>query len=145
MKRTPDALTRDMFPGAHEPGPGSLDYGTELRHVLSQALKKTPKSRYEVAARMSELVGQEISKSTLDAWTAESKSNWRFPFEYAAAFEVACDMTTALQELLCRKRGSPLPIGDEALYAQLGRLDWAERQLREQRKEIHASIKKAKR
>lgn len=137
MTRAADALTIDMFdiPRAPAPTGGSLDYSVELAHVLSDALKKSPKSRYEIAARMSELVGHEIGKATLDAWTAESKPGWRFPFEYAAAFEVACECTS-LQELLCRKRGSRILAGEEALQAELGRLDMEEIAVKQRRAAI---------
>lgn len=123
MTRARDNSTLDLFeiPLAPEPTGGSLDYAAELCAVLGDALKKTPLSRYQVAARMSELTGQEISKAMLDAWTAESKTPWRFPFEYAAAFESACD-TTCLQELLGRKRGSRILVGEDALMAELGRV-----------------------
>jgi hypothetical protein len=137
MKHAVDVLTVDMFdiPRAPAPTAGSLDYSVELAHALSDALKKSPKSRYEIAARMSELVGHEISKAMLDAWTAESKPGWRFPFEYAAAFEVATE-TTCLQELLCRKRGSRILEGEEALLAELGRLDRDEQQVKQRRQAI---------
>lgn len=137
MKPLVDALTVDMFdiPRAPAPTAGSLDYSVELAHTLSDALKACPKSRYEIAARMSELVGQEISKTMLDAWTAESKSGWRFPFEYAAAFEAACE-STCLQELLCRKRGSRILEGEEALLAELGRLDRDEQAVKQRRHAI---------
>jgi hypothetical protein len=137
MKKAADALTIDMFdiPRAPAPVAGSLDYSVELAHALSEALKKSPKSRYEIAARMSELVGHEISKATLDAWTAESKTGWRFPFEYAAAFEVASE-TTCLQELLCRKRGSRILEGEEALQAELGRLECEEQAVKQRRQAI---------
>lgn len=121
--RRADTATGDLFevPQAPAHGPGSLDYDAELRHLLSDALKRTPLSRYEVAARMSELTGQSISKEMLDAWTAESKTPWRFPFQFAAAFEVACD-TTCLQDLLARKRGCRVLVGREALLAEYGRI-----------------------
>ncbi len=125
-----DRYTPDFFdvPVAPAPAGGSLDYAQELRHILSDALKKSPKSRYQVAAEMSELSGQEITKAQLDAWTAESKTPWRFPFEYAAAFEAAC-ATTALQELLGRKRGSRILIGEDVLLAELGRLEKQETEI----------------
>ncbi len=137
MARRRDPLTADLFevPRAPEPIGGSLDYSTELRHVLSDALKKCRRSRYEVAARMSELTGQEITKAQLDAWTAESKTPWRFPFEYAAAFEEACE-TTVLQELLARKRGSRILVGKDALYAELGRIQQQRTELGEREKNI---------
>ncbi len=124
MRRRRDALTADLFdiPKAPAPFGGSLDYASELSNVLAEALKKTPRSRYEIAARMSELIGHEITKACLDAWTAESKTAWRFPFEYAAAFESACE-TTCLQELLARKRGTRILVGEESLLAELGRIN----------------------
>lgn len=122
-----DNYTPDFFdvPVAPAPIGGSLEYSHELCHVLSDALKHSPKSRYQIAADMSELTGQDITKAMLDAWTAESKQPWRFPFEFAAAFEVAC-ISTCLQELLGRKRGSRILVGEEVLLAELGRLEKAE-------------------
>jgi len=52
---------------------GSFDIDRTFREAISEALKRCPRSRWEVAGRMSELTGQEITKSMLDSWTAESK------------------------------------------------------------------------
>lgn len=143
MKAGPDALTVDMFdiPRAPAPTAGSMNYTIELRHILSDALKKSAKSRYEVAARMSELTGEEITKTMLDAWTAESRTQWRFPFEYAAAFEVACDVTTCLQELLCRKRGSRVLDDKEAMLTELGRLEREEEEIKARRQALRKFLK----
>lgn len=132
-----DSSTADLFDIPRPPAPtgGSLQYTTELRHVLSEALKKTPKSRYEIAARMSELTGEDISKAMLDAWTAESKTAWRFPFEYAASFEAACE-TTCLQELLARKRGCAVLAGNDVLLAKLGRIKQSQAELADQEKAL---------
>lgn len=100
---------------------GSLSYGAELRAILAQALKETRMSRYEVAARMSELTGTEISKSQIDSWAAESRDGWRFPFEYAAAFEAALG-TYCLTELLARKRGYKVYMGDDIRQAEIGKI-----------------------
>lgn len=142
MARARDELTGDLFdiPRAPAPVGGSLDYATELRYALSAALKNSPKSRYEIAARMSELTGHEISKSMLDAWTAESKTPWRFPFEYAAAFEAACD-STGLQELLARKRGCRVLVGEDALLAELGRIERTKTELAVREKAIKDRIR----
>lgn len=142
MARTPDTRTIDLFdvPSAPALTGGSLDYSTELRYALSDALKKTPLSRYEVAARMSELTGQEISKSMLDAWTAESKAPWRFPFEYTAAFEAACD-TRCLQELLARKRGTRILVGEDALLAEMGKIQQAKSDLADREKALKTRMR----
>ncbi|HEY6872917.1 MAG TPA: hypothetical protein VI298_09355 [Geobacteraceae bacterium] len=128
MKKTihdPRQLTlNELFelPRPVEPTPASLDYSRELRHVLSEALKKSKKSRFEICACMSELVGHEISKSTLDAMTAESREGWRFPFEWAVAFEVSLD-SYCLTEFLARKRGCRVYVGDAIRQAEIGRIE----------------------
>lgn len=68
-------------PAAPTPIPGALNMSTEMRGLVSNILKDCPKSRFEVAARMSELTGVEITKYQLDSWTAESRDGWRFPLE----------------------------------------------------------------
>jgi len=78
-----DTLTIDLFdmvvvPVARTPKPGALDINMQFRHVLSDEIKKSPKSRHEIAARMSELLGHEVTKHQLDSWTAESRDGWRF-------------------------------------------------------------------
>lgn len=82
---------------------------------------------------MSELLGVEVTKNQLDAWTAESRDGWRFPFEYAAAFEVACD-SMCLQELLSGKRGARVFAGKDALRAELGKLELMEGEVRERKR-----------
>jgi len=65
---------------------GSLALDTQFREALSDTLKNCQLSRYQVAARMSELTGTEITKSMLDSWTAESKENHRFPAIFLPEF-----------------------------------------------------------
>lgn len=123
MRRAPDTITGDLFevPTPRTPRPGALDVGCQLRHLLSDLLKACPLSRTEVASRMSELTGQEITKHQLDAWTAESREGWRFPLEYLPAFEVAVD-THEVGAWVADLRGSKLLVGKEALEAQLGKI-----------------------
>lgn len=132
-----DTLTLDLFdvPRAPAHAPGALNFSIKLRAVLSAALKATPLSRYEVAARMSELLGTDITKSMLDAWTAESREPWRFPFEYAAAFEAVCD-TTCLQDLFSEMRGSKVLKGEDSLLAELGRIEQMEHNLKREKQQI---------
>ena len=137
-----DRFTADLFeiPQAPAPTCGSLDYAIELRYALSDAIKQSPLSRHQIAARMSELTGQDITKAQLDAWTAESRTPWRFPFEYAAAFEVAC-VSICLQELLGRKRGSRILIGEEVLLAELGRLEKQEADIAQRKRALKERLK----
>lgn len=124
MRRVHDPLTLDLFevPVARTPLPGALDVGLPVRHLLSDLLKASTRNRFEVAARMSELLGHEITKHQLDSWTAESREGWRFPLEYLPAFEVAVEthqITTWLADL----RGCKVLVGKEALDAEIGKLE----------------------
>lgn len=133
MKR-PDKLTADLFdlvavPVARDPIAGALDVGAQLRGLLSQQIKNCLLSRHQIAARMGELLGHDVTKHQLDSWTAESRDGWRFPLEYLPAFEVALethDITAWLADL----RGAKLMIGKEALQAQLGKLEHLKGELR---------------
>lgn len=124
MRRVHDPMTLDLFevPVARTPLPGALDVGLQVRHLISDLLKVCPLNRFEIAARMSELLGHEITKHQLDSWTAESRDGWRFPLEYLPAFEVAVQthqVTTWLADL----RGCKVLVGKEALDAEIGKLE----------------------
>ena len=146
MARKPDTQTLDLFDVPRPPAPtaGSLACGSQLRHLLSEVLKRCPKSRYEVAARMSELAGAEVTRHQLDSWTAESREGWRFPFEYTAAFEAATD-SYALTQLLASQRGCSLLVGEEALLAEMGRLDRQEQELRERKAALRSVLGRRRR
>lgn len=124
MRRIHDPLTLDLFevPVARTPLPRALDVGLAVRHLISDLLKASPKTRFAIAADMSELLGHEITKHQLDSWTAESREGWRFPLEYLPAFEVAVEthqVTTWLADL----RGCKVLVGKEALDAEIGKLE----------------------
>lgn len=131
-----DGLTVDLFdlvavPVERGNQPGTLDIDSELRHLLSDLMKRSPLSRQQIAARMSELVGHDITKSQLDTWCAESREGWRFPVVYLPAFEAALDSHDLLA-WLAGLRGARLSVGREALEAQLGKLEAMKDQLRKQ-------------
>jgi len=67
--------------------PGSMNVDVVLRGALSEAIRQFRGDRYEVASGMSRVLGIEVTKSQLDAWTAESKEHsHRFPAAYLPAF-----------------------------------------------------------
>jgi len=138
-RRMRDKLTLDIFdiPQEADPLPGRVDLDLPLREALSDALKHADGDRYHVAAEMSRLTGREISRYMLDAYTAESRTDHNFPLRYAAAFEVATH-SYCLTNLLAKARGCRVLVGDDALLAELGRIDQQEIELRAQR----AAIKK---
>lgn len=101
---------------------GSFNIDTAFREAISEALKRCPRSRWEVAGRMSELTGTDISKSMLDSWTSEAKENHRFPAIFLPAFCEASGCSEPLK-LLGRLVGVFVLPGPEALRAEIMKLE----------------------
>lgn len=101
---------------------GSFDIDRQFRELISQALKNCPLSRWQVAARMSELTGQEITKAMLDSWTAESKEGHRFPAIYLPAFCESVGDSEPLR-MLGKLVGVFVLPGPEALRAEIQRIE----------------------
>ena len=101
---------------------GSLNMREQLRIAINEALKGCPLSRWEVAGKMSHLLGIEITKYMIDAWTAESKDGHRFPAEYLPAF---CEVTGDRLPLsmLAKKAGLFALPGPDAMRAEIQKLD----------------------
>lgn len=101
---------------------GSFNIDTAFREAISEALKRCPRSRWEVAGRMSELTGTDISKSMLDSYTSEAKENHRFPAIFLPAFCEAVGCSEPLK-LLGRLVGVFVLPGPEALRAEIRKLE----------------------
>jgi hypothetical protein len=123
--------------------PASFNIDIQLRETISLGLKKSPLSRYQIAARMSELLGVEITKAQLDSWTAESKESHRFPAAYLPAYceatgdkEPICLMAELLHCYIIENR--------EALLIQLGKIKHEKKELGDQERTIYRVLKEMK-
>jgi len=105
-----------------EKAPGGMNVDIPFRERVSDALRNCPLSRYQVAARMSETVGQDITKTMLDSWTAESKEQHRFPAVFLPAFCEAVGSTDLLR-ILGKTVGAFVLPGPEALRAEIQRIE----------------------
>lgn len=84
------------------PEPMSMNIDLRLRHSVSEAIKRSGEDRIDICAHMYKLMGVEVSKHTLDSWTADCKSKstctidvsnnkrWGIPAEVLPAF---CQVT----------------------------------------------------
>lgn len=115
-------LLKSLQEQSSQPRAGSFDLDRNFREAVSLALKRCPMSRYQVAARMSELTGCDITKTMMDSWTAESKEQHRFPAIFLAAFCEATGCSDPIKVL-----GAPVGVfvmpGPEALRAEIQRLE----------------------
>jgi len=68
------------------------------------------------------MVGQDITKTMLDSWTAESKEQHRFPAVFLPAFCEAVGSTDLLR-MLGQAVGAFVLPGPEALRAEIQRID----------------------
>lgn len=140
MKRRPgDYRQHNLFEVAAPPADGSLNFDAELRALLSEAIASSGKSREEIAARMERLLGSDpnypVSRATLDAWTAPSRTDWRFPLLYLPAFIIATGAHELL-EAIARRCGRLVVTDEERDDIELGRVTKQLHQLQARAREL---------
>lgn len=137
MARSVDKLTLDMFaiPAPAPTTPGSLNLSREIALLMSGALKNCTHDRIEVAARMTRILGKEVSLSMLNAYTAESRETHIPPLDKAIAFDIATE-GHAISDYVAGKLGGRVLFGKDALLAELGRLDQMGDEIANKRKSI---------
>lgn len=136
-----DTRTFDLFeiPQPMLAIPGQGNYSVQVSELVGEMLKAADVDRYEIAARMSRLSGDDVSKAMLDAWASPARTDHNLPFYRAALLEEVC-ASHLLTNWLVTQRGGRVAYGRDALLAELGRLertrDEAGRQARELKKRI---------
>jgi hypothetical protein len=136
MRHGKDDRTFDLFevPQPILAVPGQGNYSVQVSELVGEMLKASDLDRYEVAARMSRLSGDDVSKAMLDAWSSPARTDHNLPFYRAALIEEVC-ASHLLTNWLVALRGGRVAYGRDALLAELGRLertrDEAARQARE--------------
>jgi len=130
-----ELLIQDRKTRSETPREGSLNIHDLLHeaclHALQQAL---PTSRWEIAGRISNLLGVEVTKYQIDAWIAESKNGHRIPAAYIPAFCVATSCNEPLRVLAEAAGVFTLP-GPDALRSEI-------RKIEEQTEALHRKKKK---
>lgn len=123
------------------PASGSLNIQQQIKEALSQSLKKVSCKRWEVAGRMSEYTGIEITESMLNTWTAESKENHRFPMEFGPAFCWATgDYTIA--KLFSKACGGKFIESEEVVLLNLARIEEEKQRLLEEEEQSRQYLRK---
>ena len=123
------------IPAAAPAAPGSLDCRREVALLMSEAIKRSTYDRIDIAARMTRFLGEEITLSMLNAWTAESRDEHVINYVRAIAFDLATEQK-ALANFSAAKLGGQILWGKDALLAELVRLDRDELELKARRRAI---------
>lgn len=93
-------------------------YRSKMKRAMSRAVRECPYDRPTIVARMSQYLGVTISKTTLDAWTAESKTGHDVTLPRFAAFVHATGALWLWDEA-AKMQGVTVLIGEEALLAEI--------------------------
>ena len=100
---------------------GALDVSMAFRDALSRALRGSKDSRWQVAARISELSGHELSKHILDKYTS-SDDAYEMKCLHLPAF---CAVTGSIEpfRVLAEAIGCEVVDPGESKYVRLARLE----------------------
>lgn len=101
---------------------GALNIISEFRQIISRVIAASGLSRYQISAKMSELLDQEVTANMLYNWTAESKEQYRFPAEFLPAF---CEVVKSYEpiQFLAEKMALFLMPGEEALRSEIQKIE----------------------
>jgi hypothetical protein len=102
------------------PLPGAFNDSELVRGVLMLAIKRSGKSRAQLADEITHLTGRELTEISLNKYTAPSRSDYRWPAELDRAFCYATGDDTLLR---CRVElaGYLVITKEEAKLLDLGR------------------------
>ena len=141
MRHGKDDRTFDLFeiPQPVLAVPGQGNYSIQVSEIVGEILKSADIDRYEVAARMSRLSGDDVSKAMLDAWSSQARTDHNLPLYRVALLEEVC-ASHLLTNWQVGLRGGRVAYGRDALLAELGRLernrDESARQARELKRRL---------
>jgi hypothetical protein len=118
----------------------NFDISTQVRRLISEAVKQCSHSRAVIAARLSDLLGVHITEHMLNAWSAESKDGYRFPLEYAPAF---CYVTgeTRLLKIGPIIMGLKVLEDKDIMWLEYHKVREIEKKARAQRKNLEKRLK----
>jgi len=139
IKTHPDQLglfEDRLYPDRIEVASVDLDrFRSEIKRAMSRAIRESGLDRQTIAARMAQYLGlPNLSKTTLDAYTAESKESHDISLLRFSAF-VHATGAKWLFDLVVSKAGMTVLEGSEAKFAEIARLD-------QERRSINAELRK---
>ncbi len=113
----------------------------ELREAITKIIRKSNKSRYIIAAMLSEKVGFDITKTMLDAWTADSKEYHRIPAIIIPALSYILN-SLELFYILAKPLGIQIVSQDESLLVEIARIKAIKKELETREKILEERLSK---
>lgn len=131
-----DFWPQEMFPVRVPAQHIDIDrYRAKIKRAMARAIRECTHDRATIAARMAQYLGlPNVSKATIDAYTAESKTSHDVTLIRFAAFVHATGALWLWDEV-ASIQGVTVLIGDEARLAEIARL-------RQERQRIEAEIRR---
>lgn len=139
-----DTRTLDLFatpPAATAPG-ALAGLKTQIAHAISAVIRDSGLDRFEIAGKMSALLGEEVSKTMLDAYSAESREDQNVPAYRLLAFVLATESFPALDQLLSHL-GCRLLAGEQTQLAAITKLEMQRAALDRRIKEMRSRVKES--
>lgn len=107
----------------------------QINAAVGTILNSDSRPREVIAAEMSVLLGDEISRAMLDAYSSPARVDHKVPFSRFLALVQVCNRHDVLDQLL-RPIGAAVLVGEEVHTARLGHLDRQIAELQSERKRI---------
>lgn len=105
--------------------------GKRTAAIVGEMLKADPRSRYEVAADVSRLLDEDVSKAMLDAYASPARDAHRISFDRMFALTASCGGYDLLRRP-AREIGIGLVVGPEAVDLMVGQLRARQRRTAEE-------------
>jgi hypothetical protein len=109
-----------------------------ISSMVGTILNSDGRSREVIAAEMSVLLGEEVSRAMLDAYASPARDQHKVIFSRLLAL-VAVTKRHDLLDAILREIGGSLLVGDEILTARLGHIKQQMRELQEEERKLRAS------
>lgn len=142
MRHIPDSFSGDLFANDIE-RPGALGCQVEIVACMAVAMERARErglTRERIAERMSYLLGEKISKDTLDGYVAPSHQDREIPLKRAMAFDAALGEPVLLGLFAEKLGGRHVVSADDADLLAWARLHHEERQLAARKKALEAVL-----
>jgi hypothetical protein len=120
-------------------GPAALA-GLEQRvcGIVGIILNSDERAREVIAAEMSVLLGEDVSRSMLDAYSSPARDGHKVPFSRLLALVAVTDRQDMLDPLM-REIGAAVLVGEEVHTARIGHIDREIAKLKAERGKISGS------